>query len=153
MTIQDLISAVRISDPQLSPDGRLVAFVRTTTNLATGKRNADIWVVPADGSAPARLLVGGDQTDNTPRWSPDGKLLAFISARDAGPQVFVANADGSNVRPVTKISGGVQPPLVFAPDGSSLAVVADVFPECTDEACNVQHWTVAEKNPVNGALA
>ena len=148
MTIQDLITAVRISDPQLSPDGRLVAFVRTTTNLATGKRNADIWVMPADGSAPARLLVGGDQTDNTPRWSPDGKLLAFISARDAGPQVFVANADGSNVRPVTKISGGVQPPLVFAPDGSSLAVVADVFPECTDEACNVQHRTVAEKNPV-----
>ena len=149
MTIQDLIAAVRISDPQLSPDGRLVAFVRTTTDLATGKRNADIWVVPADGSAPARLLIGGDKTDNTPRWSPDGKLLAFISTRDGEP------ADLSSPTPTAATSGrsrrsagGVQPPLVFSPDGSSLAFVADVFPECTDEACNVQHRTVAEKNPV-----
>src|SRR5215467_10820666 len=72
MTIQDLIGAVRVSDPQLSPDGKLVAFVRTTTDVATGKRNADIWVVPADGSGPARLLVGGEKSENTPRWAPDG---------------------------------------------------------------------------------
>ena len=48
MTIQDLLGAVRIADPQLSPDGKTVVFVRTTTDVATGKRNADIWSVPAD---------------------------------------------------------------------------------------------------------
>src|SRR5205807_3339622 len=68
MTIQDLLTAVRVADPQLSPDGRQVAFVRTTTDLASGKRNSDIWVVPADGSGPSRLLIGGEKSENTPRW-------------------------------------------------------------------------------------
>ncbi|HEV8269419.1 MAG TPA: hypothetical protein VGR00_14330, partial [Thermoanaerobaculia bacterium] len=49
MTVEDLIGTVRVADPQLSPDGRTVAFVRTTTDLSSGKRNADIWVVPYDG--------------------------------------------------------------------------------------------------------
>src|ERR1700730_18078095 len=71
LTITDLLGAVRVADPQLSPDGRQVAFVRTTTDVGTGKRNADIWVVPADGSGPPRLLIGGDKSENTPRWVPD----------------------------------------------------------------------------------
>src|SRR5205085_8615858 len=109
MTIQDLLAAVRVADPQLSPDGRQVAFVRTTTDLASGKRNSDIWVVPADGSAAPRLLIGGDKSENTPRWDPDGSRIAFISTRDGDPQIYLANADGSNIRPLTKIAGGVQP--------------------------------------------
>src|SRR5829696_6518701 len=81
MTIQDLLGGIRIADPQLSPDGRWVAFVRTTTDLSSGARNADIWVVAADGTSAPRLLIGGGKTENTPRWAPDGKRLAFISAR------------------------------------------------------------------------
>ncbi|HET7697324.1 MAG TPA: S9 family peptidase [Vicinamibacterales bacterium] len=126
MTIEDLIGAVRVADPQLSPDGRAVAFVRTTTNASTGARNADIWVVAADGTSAPKLLVGGDKTENTPRWSPDGKRLAFISTRDGDANVYVADADGGNVRAVTRAAGGVQPPLVFSPDGSMLAFVSDV---------------------------
>ena len=126
MTINDLLTAVRVSDPQLSPDGTLIAYVRTTTDPETLKRNADIWVVPADGTGTPKLLVGGDKAENTPRWSPDGKHLAFISTRGGEPQIYVADADGSHVRQVTKVDGGVQPPLVFSPDGSRLAFVADV---------------------------
>src|SRR6516164_8059776 len=126
MSINDLLTAVRVGDPQLSPDGKLVAYVRTTTDPATLKRNADIWVVAADGSATPKLLVGGEKAENTPRWSPDGKHLAFISTRDGASQVYVADADGTHVRQVTKVDGGVQPPLVFAPDGAMLAFVADV---------------------------
>jgi len=126
MTINDLLTAVRVSDPQISPDGKLVAFVRTTTDLTTGKRNADIWVVPADGSAPPRLLVGGDKTENTPRWDPGGEHLALISTRDGDPQIYIANADGTNVRQFTKVAGGVQPPMVVSPDRSMIAFVADV---------------------------
>src|SRR5437764_1268124 len=88
MTIQDLLGAIRVTDPQLSPDGRLVAYVRTTTDVATGRRNADIWAVPADGSGPPRLLVGGEKTENTPRWLPDGRL-AFISNRCGEMQINV----------------------------------------------------------------
>src|SRR3954470_3226060 len=103
MTIADLLAAVRVSEPQLSPDGKTVAFVRTTTDIATGKRNADIWVVPADGSGAPKRLVGGEKTENSPRWSPDGKRIAFISNRDGDMQVYVADADGGNTRQVTKV--------------------------------------------------
>jgi dipeptidyl aminopeptidase/acylaminoacyl peptidase len=125
MTIQDLLAAVRVTDPQLSPDGRQVAFVRTTTDLATGKRNADIWIVPADGSAAPRLAVGGDTTENTPLWTPDGRL-AFVSNRGGDMQIYVAAADGSNVTQITKVGNGVQPPVVISPDGQTVAFVSDV---------------------------
>jgi dipeptidyl aminopeptidase/acylaminoacyl peptidase len=148
MTIHDLLAAVRVSDPQLSPDGRVVAFVRTTTDATTGQRNADIWVVPADGSGPPRLLIGGDHTENTPRWSPDGHQLALISTREGGAQVWIADADGRNIRRVTKLSAGAQPPLVFSPDGSTVAFVSDVSPGCADEACNHKEQDETEKDPV-----
>src|SRR5512133_3352134 len=82
MTVDDLITSVRVSDPQLSPDGTRVLFVRTTTDGKSGKRNADIWAVPADGSAAPKELIGGETSDNTPRFSPDGRRVAFISSRD-----------------------------------------------------------------------
>src|SRR6478735_1572505 len=94
MAIDDLIAAVRVTDPQLSPDGSRVLFVRTTTDLKSGDRNADIWTVPADGSGPAKELIAGNKSDNTPRFSPDGGSIAFISTRDGTPQVFVADAKG-----------------------------------------------------------
>ena len=129
MAIDDLIGAVRVADPQLSPDGRTVAYVRTTTDLKSGRRNADLWVVPADGGT-AKELVGGDKSENTPRWSRSGKQLAFISTRDGDPQVYLADADGSSVRKITELAKGVQPPLVFSADGTRIAFVSDVYPEC-----------------------
>ena len=148
MTIDDLIGAVRVTDPQLSPDGSRVLFVRTTTDVKSGERNADIWTVPADGSGPSREFIAGSKTDNTPRFSADGRAVAFISTRDGAPQVYVADAKGGNVRRVTNLSMGVQPPLVFSPDGSRIAVVSDVYPECSDDACNKRRSEEAEKNPV-----
>src|SRR5437762_609745 len=96
MAIDDLLAAVRVTDPQLSPDGSRVIFVRTITDLKSCDRNADIWTVPADGSSPAKELIGGSKTDNTPRFSPDGRSIAFISTRDGAPQVYVADAKGGN---------------------------------------------------------
>jgi len=148
MTIDDLITAVRVSDPQLSPDLTRVLYVRTTTDGKTGKRNADIWSVPADGSASPKEFIGGDAADNTPRYSTDGKHVAFISSRDGAPQVYVADADGASARKVTALSMGVQPPLVFSADGNHVAFVSDVYPECTDEACNKRKNDEAEKDPV-----
>jgi dipeptidyl aminopeptidase/acylaminoacyl peptidase len=140
MTIHDLLAAVRVSDPQLSPDGRLVAFARTTTDVMTGKRNTDIWVVPADGSGAPRLLVGGEKTELAPRWSPDGRQLAFISNRDGAMQIYVVAADGGRGRQVTRVDGGVQPPMVFSPDGAMIAFVSDVK-MADDMPPNVHHLT------------
>jgi dipeptidyl aminopeptidase/acylaminoacyl peptidase len=147
MTVEDLIVAPRVSDPQLSPDGKTVLFVRTTTEPKSGRRNADIYSISAEGSEPKPLFVG-DKNENTPRWSADGRKVAFLSNRDGATQVYVADADGKNVKKVTALSAGAQPPLVWAPDGSRLAFVSDVYPECADEECNKRKKDEAEQNPV-----
>ena len=97
MAIDDLIGAVRVSEPQLSPDGRRVLFVRTTTVVDSGRRNSDIWSVPADGSAAPVVFIGGDRSENSPRITPDGNRVVFISSRDGAPQIYIADADGRNV--------------------------------------------------------
>ena len=146
--LADLLGAVRLGDPQLSPDGKRVLFTRTTTVIATGKRNADIWSVPADGSAPASMFIGGEKSENTPRYSADGSTLVFISTRDGAPQVYTAGADGATPKRITKVSGGVQAPLIISNDGKRIAYVVDVYPQCADEACNARTRDAAEKDPV-----
>ena len=148
MTINDLLTAVRVGDPQLSPDGKTVLFTRTTTTMPAGSRNADIWSVPADGSAAPRSLIDGPKSDNTARFLPDGKHLVFISSRNGAPQVFQAGADGTNARAITSLSGGVQAPLIVSPDGKLVAFVSDAYPACNDELCNKTARDVEEKDPV-----
>jgi dipeptidyl aminopeptidase/acylaminoacyl peptidase len=123
-------------------------FTRTTTALNTGRRNADIWTVPADGSAAPRELIGGDKTEDSPRFTPDGKRTVFISNRDGAPQVYIAQADGRGVKQLTKTSAGVQPPLVVSPDGKTVAFVSDVYPQCHDDECNRRTREALEKDPV-----
>ena len=78
MAVDDLLAAIRIADPQLSPDGRTVIYLRTTTDLKSGRRNADIWRVPADGGTPHELIAG-ERSENTPRFSADGRAIAAVS--------------------------------------------------------------------------
>lgn len=148
MTINDLITAIRVSEPHLSPDGKHVAYVRTTTDAQSGRRNADIWFVPSDGSAPPRLMLGGASSELTPTYAPDGKHFAFISNHDGPPQVFLATTEGTGIRAITKLAMGVQTPLVFSPDGTRVAFVSDVYPDCVDDSCNARRAEEAEKNPV-----
>jgi dipeptidyl aminopeptidase/acylaminoacyl peptidase len=148
MTLDDLLNAVRVSDPQLSPDGKWVAFVRTDTDPKTLKRNADVFLVPADGSAPPRALTRNEKSDMAPRFSPDGRTLAFLSTRSGSSQIWVLSLEGGEPRKVTDVPGGVETPVVFSPDGKKLAFVADVFPDCADEACNRKRFEEAEKDPV-----
>src|SRR5437879_737501 len=152
MTIDDLITAIRVSEPRISPDGKQVMFTRTTTALDSGRRNADIWSVPADGSAPSKELIGGDKTENSPRFTPDGRHIAFISNRDGAAQVYLANAGGGGVKQVTKVSGGVQSPLVVSPDGKKVAFVSDVYPQCTDEECTRRSPDAIEESTVRAGI-
>ena len=148
MSIEDLLGAVRVADPQLSPDGRTVIYTRTTTDVKSGPRNSDIYAIPADGSAAPKLVIGGDRTESTARFSPDGKRIAFIANRDGAPQVYVADADGGDVRRITDVPIGAQPPLVWSPDGAKVAFVSDVYPDCADLDCTKRRSEEAEKNPV-----
>ena len=148
MTIDDLITTVRVADPQVSADGKRILYTRTTTTLDTGRRNSDIWFVSSDGSAPARQLVGGDRSENTARFTPDGKRVVFISNRDGEPQIYVADADGRDPKQLTKLAAGVQGPVVVSPDSKKVAFVSDVYPACKDEECNKRMRETGEKEPV-----
>jgi len=147
MALEDLLTAVRVGDPQLSPDGRRVLFVRTITDSATGKRNADIWVVPADGSAPPRPFIEGPKTDGSPRFLSNDRVV-FASTRDGAAQLYVADGEGKNARAITTLGAGVQEPIVVSPDGRMVAFVSDVYPRCGDEACNARTRDSVEKDPV-----
>ncbi|HYE43044.1 MAG TPA: hypothetical protein VEA15_06575, partial [Caulobacteraceae bacterium] len=80
-------------DPQVSPDGKRVAYVLQTSSEDGTKYLGDIWVVGTDG-APPRPLVTNPANDRAPRWSPDGRLLAFVSNRSGRNQVWILESEG-----------------------------------------------------------
>ncbi|HOT02503.1 MAG TPA: S9 family peptidase, partial [Acidobacteriota bacterium] len=134
-TIADLYRIQSVADPQISPDGRRIAFTVTTSDLVKGTTNADIHVVNLDGTG-LRRLTASDKSDSTPRWSPDGKTLLFVSTRSDGAQLWLLPADGGEPRQLTRFSTGAADP-VWTPDGQSVIFTSEIFPECgADDACN-----------------
>ena len=128
-----MLGIQRISEHALSPDGATVLFTVQTIDLAANTRPRQIWSVPADGGAPRKLTSEGNNF--RPRWSPDGKTVAFHSTRKDGSQIWLMNPDGSNQRQLTSLStetGG----LIFSPDGKRIVFTSEVFPDCSDDACN-----------------
>jgi dipeptidyl aminopeptidase/acylaminoacyl peptidase len=122
----DLLARTRtLSDPSLSPDGRLVAVAVTRIDLEADAYRSAIWVVPTDGSASPRRLTNGPG-DTRPRWSPDGRWLAFLRAEDGGhAQLQVMAAAGGEPRRACEHPLGVES-HVWSPDSTRLAYVARV---------------------------
>ncbi|MBM3784990.1 MAG: S9 family peptidase [Acidobacteria bacterium] len=133
LDIQTMMRIQRISDPQLSPDGQIVAFTVQRVDLDANTKTNQIHVVPLAGGAPRALTVAG--SNDRPRWSPDSKQIAFVSDRSGGSQIWMMNADGSGQRQVTKIATEASGVTYFN-DGKRLLFLSDVYPDCSDEACN-----------------
>src|SRR3989442_11397053 len=111
---RDVFNLEYAADPQISPDGQWVVYVRQYSDIMTDKRYSNLWLVRADGSD-HRPVTTGQFTETTPRWSPDGKRLAFISNRGGGsPQIYVRWMDTGQLAPVTSVTeppagGGLGP--------------------------------------------
>jgi dipeptidyl aminopeptidase/acylaminoacyl peptidase len=124
ITEADLYKFVWIADPQMSRDGSQVVFTRVAVNEKQEDYETSIWVVPASGQEAPRRLTSGTR-DTTPRWSPDGKQLAFVRAieRDGRPQpaqIYLLAIDGGEARAVTNLPRGASAP-VWSPDGARIA--------------------------------
>jgi dipeptidyl aminopeptidase/acylaminoacyl peptidase len=131
MELEDLFRIKRVGDPQLSPDGRWVAYVITEVDKHANRTNSDIWIMSSTGTD-ARPLAASPKHDRHPRWSPDSKRIVFESNRGSSFQVYVINIDGGEARQVTSISTEATQPI-FSPDGKNIAFVSAVFPEFSDK--------------------
>ncbi len=99
--MDDLFGLQDVSDSQISPDGQFVAYIVGSTNLKEDKAESRIWMVPIAGGD-AIPLTAEDSSSSHPRWSPDGKFLAFLSERDEGKtQVYLLNRLGGEAQRLT----------------------------------------------------
>src|SRR4030081_752639 len=100
MTFDDLIAMQRVSEPQISPDGRSVVYTVGTPEMDSNRVARNIWIVStAPGGQPRQLTHTGK--DTRPQWSPDGKKIAFISSRETVSQIYVMGAQGGNPKKIT----------------------------------------------------
>ncbi len=121
----DLLRIRTVSDPEVSPEGAWVAYTVSTADTVTDEQDSDIWMSSLDGTRSVRLTRTAEE-EHTPRWSPDGRYLAFLSSRDDPrevDQVWLLNRSGGEAERVTDLPGGVSD-YAWSPDGGRLALIA-----------------------------
>jgi dipeptidyl aminopeptidase/acylaminoacyl peptidase len=118
----DIFALKSVGDPRISPDGAWVAYTVTSLDKKEDSSDTDVYMVAASGGAPVRL-TSSKKPENGPRWSPDGRYLAFISARDGKkPQVFLLDRRGGDAQPLTEYKTGASA-IAWSPDSTKLALL------------------------------
>src|SRR6202521_417107 len=153
ITPEDYFSFQFIGDPHLSPDGKAVAYVLTTIDQKKNRRESSIWLLSVDGSAPPRRLSAEGFSSSSPRWSPDGKTLAILSARNSDSstgekprmQIYLLPmTNGGEGRVLTKLKNGVES-YQWSPDGTRIVVVSASGPTdgiaAGERKSDVRHYT------------
>ena len=151
ITSEDYFSFEFVSDPRLSPDGKLVAYVVTNVDQKQNRRHSAIWMAVTDGSRTPWPFTTSPQNASAPRWSPDGRFLAFLAARppadgaaESRAQVYVLPLDGGEARRITNLKNGVST-YTWSPDGTRFACTSrsgpsDARPDAKDHS-DVRHYS------------
>ncbi len=146
-SIEALYQMKSVSDVQLSPDGKKIAFTVTGYSLEKGSSNSDIYLMNSDGSGQIRL-TNNDAADFHPRWHADGEHLLFISTRENGAQVWMIRTTGGEAGQLTDFPMGVSG-AEWLNDGYKVIFASGVFKECgADAGCNEE----LKKSLKEGAL-
>lgn len=143
-TFDAMMRIERVADPQLSPDGKLVAFTVQSVDMDKDSKPTQIWVTPVEGGT-AQAITHAGASNTRPRWSPDAKRIFYVSDQANGAQVWSMKADGSDERAVTNVPTGAAD-LTLSPDGKRMVFTSEVYPDCAakeatpgvpfEQACN-----------------
>ena len=134
LVVDDLSAVRQVADPQISPDGNWVAYTITETDVKADLERSDLWMTRWDGSETVRLTET-PESEHAPRWSPDGKQLAFLSTgpdRDAAEQLWLIDPSGGTPKRVTSLANGVSD-FDWAPDSRRLVLISGVTPDGSPE--------------------
>ncbi len=152
ISLDDLARIKSVGDPQVSPDGRWVAYTVGTVDVEKDRRDSDLWMVSWDGAEQVRLTSTPESSENTPRWSPDNRFLAFLTSRGdeeekkKGAQVWLLNRAGGEAQKLTDIKGGIAD-LAWSPDGKRLALVVN-DPDPSVDPEKIEGWKRKTKPPI-----
>ena len=143
MSIDDLLALHIVTDPQISPDGSLIAFTLQSCNGEEDTTSSAIWLVSNTGgkAEPPRQLTGGEHHDIMPRWSPDGRTLAFLSDRTGTPQIYLLSMNGGEASQLSNLPNGVME-YSWRPDGSMLLAHSYWKPQDDQESSDTSNIAV-----------
>ncbi len=140
VTAEDYLSFEFISDPQISPDGQWVAYTVATIDQKANRRVSRIWIASMDGTRPTVPFTGENTSSTSPRWSPDGRFLAFLSARDGGrAQIWLLSRNGGEARRVSNLENGASN-FEWSPDGTRFVCLTRTGPP-PSKTSDVRHYT------------
>jgi acylaminoacyl-peptidase len=126
----DVFALQYAADPQIAPDGKRIVYVRLLSDVMTDKRVSNLWLIDVDGKVD-RALTTGSFSDSSPRWSPDGTRIAYISDRDGKPQIYVRWMDTGETAKLTSLQGAPSA-ISWSPDGRLISFAS--FVETTPPA-------------------
>ena len=147
----ELASVKRVGGFTVSPDGQWVAYSVGIADVDENRVKTGLWLQAVSGGEPRKLILG-DKRDSDPRFSPDGKKLAFLSNRGGASQIYVMDLSGGEPVKATSFPADIDG-FRWWPDGGGFVFTADVFPDCTDAACNEKKFHEREKSRTKARVA